>query len=207
MIKKPLLEVQNIHFERGGRTIFSSINFSLEEGNVIILTGRNGSGKTSLLKCLAGFYPITKGKILWDGEDILPAYFPQKKLVAWLGHFNAIKPSLSVKENLLFYANLWSIKKTIYEKAINLLSFNNYLEFPASWLSAGEKRKLCLVRLLFCPAKVWILDEPTTFLDDENKNLFINIMDDHVLNGGAIVCATHDNLELKSFISLSLDDF
>ena len=190
MIKKPLVEAQNIYFEKSGRTILSSINMTLNEGDIIIVKGKNGSGKTSFLKCLAGFYRITKGQVLWNGENILPTYFPEKKMLAWLGHLNAVKSSLTVKENLF---------------AIEYLRFFKYLELPVSWLSAGEKRKLCLVRLMFCPFKVWFLDEPTTFLDKENKRIFERVMEDHVLKGGAIVCASHDSLNIKKFITLSLD--
>ena len=205
MIKKPLVEAQNIYFEKSGRTILSSINMTLNEGDIIIVKGKNGSGKTSFLKCLAGFYRITKGQVLWNGENILPTYFPEKKMLAWLGHLNAVKSSLTVKENLLFYADLWSVKNNEYEYAIEYLRFFKYLELPVSWLSAGEKRKLCLVRLMFCPFKVWFLDEPTTFLDKENKRIFERVMEDHVLKGGAIVCASHDSLNIKKFLTLSLE--
>ena len=205
MINKPLVKAQNIYFEKAGRTILSSVNMTLNAGDIVIVKGKNGSGKTSFLKCLAGFYRITKGQVLWNGEKIFPTHFPEKKMLAWLGHLNALKPSMTVKENLLFYADLWSVKKIEFEYAIKYLYFSKYLELPVSWLSAGEKRRLCLVRLMFCPSKVWFIDEPTTFLDEENKRIFEKAMEEHVAKGGAIVCASHDNLNINKFVTLSLD--
>lgn len=205
MIKKPLVEAQNIFFEKAGRAILSSVNMTLNEGDIVIVKGKNGSGKTSFLKCLAGFYRISKGQVLWSGEKILPTCFPEKKMLAWLSHLNAVKLSLTVKENLLFYANLWSVKKNEYDYAIKYLCFSKYLELPVSWLSAGEKRRLCLARLMFCPSKVWLIDEPTTFLDEENKKIFERAMEEHASKGGAIVCASHDSLNINKFKTLSLD--
>ena len=205
MTNKPLVEAQNILFEKGGRTIFSSVNMILNQGDIVLVKGKNGSGKTSFLKCLAGFYNIKKGTILWGGQEILPAFVAEKNMLAWLGHLNAVKPSLTVKENLQFYADLWSITKSDFDYSVNYLSFSQYLEFPVSWLSAGEKRRLCLIRLMFSPSKVWFLDEPTTFLDKENKTIFENIMQKHISKDGAIVCATHDNFNIKDFKTLNLD--
>ena len=204
MDKKPLIEAYDLSFDRGGRKIFSSLNISLYKGQIIFVKGKNGSGKTSLLKCLVGFYPISDGKILWYGENILPAFYSERPLISWLGHLDAIKGSLSVKENLLFYAKIWSVKKYIYNEAIKKLSFEKFIDFPTSWLSAGEKRRLSLVKLLFCPAKIWILDEPSTFLDKYNRSILIDIMDLHIKNGGAIVCATHDNFNIPNSIELTL---
>jgi len=202
--KKKLVQAQNLSFERSGRIIFSSVNLYLEEGQIIFIKGKNGSGKTSLLRCLAGFTPITTGKILWYDNEVLPAFYSEEPLVAWLGHLDAIKGSLTVKDNLLFFAKIWSVKLNILNKCIKKLSFEKFMNFPASWLSAGEKRRLSLLRLSFCPAKVWILDEPSTFLDSDNRETLINIMNAHLKNKGAIVCATHDDLKIPNALELTL---
>jgi heme exporter protein A len=202
--KKKLVQAQNLSFERSGRIIFSSVNLYLEEGQIIFIKGKNGSGKTSLLRCLAGFTPITSGKILWYDNEVLPAFYSEEPLVAWLGHLDAIKGSLTVKDNLLFFAKIWSVKLNILNKCIKKLSFEKFMNFPASWLSAGEKRRLSLLRLSFCPAKVWILDEPSTFLDSDNRETLINIMNAHLKNKGAIVCATHDDLKIPNALELTL---
>ena len=97
-------------------------------------------------------------------------------MVAWLGHLNALKSVFSVQENLNFYANIWRVSDEKVRNAIETLSFEEYLQFPVSWLSAGEKRRLSLIRLIFCPAKIWLLDEPSSFLDDFNKMKLENIM-------------------------------
>jgi len=104
--KNFLIQAQGLSFERSGRIIFSSVNLYLEEGQIIFIKGKNGSGKTSLLRCLAGFAPITSGKILWYDNEILPAFYSEEPLVAWLGHLDAIKGSLTVKDNLLFFAKI-----------------------------------------------------------------------------------------------------
>ena len=204
MDKKFLVQAQDLSFERSGRIIFSSVNLYLEEKQIIFIKGKNGSGKTSLLRCLAGFTPITSGKILWYDNEVLPAFYSEEPLVAWLGHLDAIKGSLTVKDNLLFFAKIWSVKLNILNKCIKKLSFEKFMNFPASWLSAGEKRRLSLLRLSFCPAKVWILDEPSTFLDSDNRETLINIMNAHLKNKGAIVCATHDDLKIPNALELTL---
>ena len=204
MDKNFLIQAQGLSFERSGRIIFSSVNLYLKEGQIIFIKGKNGSGKTSLLRCLAGFTPITSGKILWYDNEVLPAFYSEEPLVAWLGHLDAIKGSLTVKDNLLFFAKIWSVKLNILNKCIKKLSFEKFMNFPASWLSAGEKRRLSLLRLSFCPAKVWILDEPSTFLDSDNRETLINIMNAHLKNKGAIVCATHDDLKIPNALELTL---
>ena len=204
MNKDFLIKAQDLSFERSGRIIFSSLSLNLEEGQIIIIKGKNGSGKTSLLRCLAGFTPITSGKILWFDNEILPAFYSDKPLIAWLGHLDAIKGSLTVKENLLFFAKMWSVEPSIFNECIKKLSFEKFMNFPASWLSAGEKRRLSLLRISFCPAKVWILDEPSTFLDNDNREILIDIMNIHLKNKGAILCATHDNLKVLNALEITL---
>ena len=205
MDKNILIQAQDLFFERSGRIIFSSVNLSLDVGQIIFIKGKNGSGKTSLLRCLVGFSRITSGKILWYGAEILPAYYSEKLLISWLGHLDAIKGALTVKENLIFFAHIWSVKMDVFNEAVTKLSFEKFMDFPASWLSAGEKRRLSLLRLSFCPAKIWILDEPSTFLDNENRDILIDIMNTHLKNGGAIVCATHDDLKIPNAVELILD--
>ena len=124
--KNPLVEAQDILFEKGGRTIFSSVSMQLNNGEVIIIKGKNGSGKTSLLKCLAGFYQINKGHILWGGEKILPSFTIDENMLSWLGHLNGLKLSLTVKENLQFYADLWEVSKERLFNAVNYMSFSKY---------------------------------------------------------------------------------
>ncbi len=204
MINKHIIYAQNLSFDRSGRNIFSSLSFSLDSSESIIIKGKNGSGKTSLLRCLAGFYPITRGKLLWYGEEVLPAYYSEKPLISWLGHFDAIKGSLTVRENLTFFQEIWSVNIEIFMRAVQMFSFDKYLDFPASWLSAGEKRRLSLLRLSFCPAKVWILDEPSTYLDKENRKILISIMSNHINSGGSIICATHENFNLPNSIEYYL---
>jgi len=193
-----IISAQDLSFERSGRNIFSSLNFSLDTGESIIIKGKNGSGKTSLLRCIAGFYSITSGKILWYGQEVLPAYYSEKPLISWLGHFDAIKGSLTVRENLTFFQQIWSVNFNKFMSAVKIFSFEKYLDFPASWLSAGEKRRLSLLRLSFCPAKVWILDEPSTYLDTENREILISIMINHINSGGSIICATHESFNLPN---------
>ncbi len=205
MDKNILIQAQDLFFERSGRIIFSSVNLSLDAGQIIFIKGKNGSGKTSLLRCLAGFSRITSGKILWYGAEILPAYYSEKLLISWLGHLDAIKGALTVKENLIFFAHIWSVNMDVFNESVTKLSFEKFMDFPASWLSAGEKRRLSLLRLSFCPAKIWILDEPSTFLDNENRDILIDIMNTHLKNGGAIVCATHDDLKIPNAVELILD--
>lgn len=205
MTNIPLIEAQEISFERGGREIASNINILLNKGEVYFVKGKNGCGKTTFLRCLLGFIPISSGKILWYGKEIFPIFNKGSPRVAWLGHLNALKSIMSVKDNLNFYADIWKVKKNIVKDAIQFLSFDDYLEFPVSWLSAGEKRRLSLIRLIFCPVKIWLLDEPSSFLDEFNRNKLKIIMQNHINSGGSIICATHDSVDISNAKTLLLD--
>ena len=204
MKKIPLIETREASFERGGRQIASDISIKLYEGDIYFIKGKNGSGKTTFLRCLLGFVPIYSGKIIWFGEEVFPSINFNYPVVAWLGHLNALKSVFSVQENLNFYANIWRVSDEKVRNAIETLSFEEYLQFPVSWLSAGEKRRLSLIRLIFCPAKIWLLDEPSSFLDDFNKMKLENIMKNHISNGGSIVCSTHDSIEISNSKTLFL---
>ena len=199
-----IIYAEDLTFERSGRNIFSSLNFSLDSSESIMITGKNGSGKTSLLRCIAGFYPITSGRLLWYGEKVLPAYYSEKPLISWLGYFDAIKGSLTVRENLSFFKDIWSVDENTYKKSLQVFSFDKFLDCPASWLSAGEKRRLSLLRLSFCPAKVWIMDEPSIYLDGENKDILISIIREHINEGGSVICATHEKFDIPNVKEYSL---
>ena len=176
MINIPLIETNALSFERGGREIASNISIVLNKGEAIFVKGKNGSGKTTFLRCLAGFVPISSGSILWWGKETFPFLNKQGPIVAWLGHLNALKSVMSVKDNLNFYADIWNVEHKIVNNALEQLSFEQYLDFPVSWLSAGEKRRLSIIRLMFCPAKIWLLDEPSSFLDEYNREQLQKIM-------------------------------
>ena len=204
MINKHIIYAEDLSFERSGRSIFSALNFSLDSSESIMITGKNGSGKTSLLRCIAGFYPITSGKLLWYGEQVVPAYYSEKPLISWLGYFDAIKGSLTVRENLNFFKDIWSVDEHVFIESLKIFSFDKFLDCPASWLSAGEKRRLSLIRLSFCPAKVWIMDEPSIYLDEENKGILMSIIGEHVNAGGAVICATHEKFDIPNVKEYSL---
>jgi heme exporter protein A len=204
MINKHIIYAEDLSFERSGRSIFSALNFSLDSSESIMITGKNGSGKTSLLRCIAGFYPITSGKLLWYGEQVVPAYYSEKPLISWLGYFDAIKGSLTVRENLNFFKDIWSVDEHVFIESLKIFSFDKFLDCPASWLSAGEKRRLSLIRLSFCPAKVWIMDEPSIYLDEESKGILMSIIGEHVNAGGAVICATHEKFDIPNVKEYSL---
>lgn len=204
MINKHIIYAEDLSFERSGRSIFSALNFSLDSSESIMITGKNGSGKTSLLRCIAGFYPITSGKLLWYGEQVVPAYYSEKPLISWLGYFDAIKGSLTVRENLNFFKDIWSVDEHVFIESLKIFSFDKFLDCPASWLSAGEKRRLSLIRLSFCPAKVWIMDEPSIYLDEESKGILMSIIGEHINAGGAVICATHEKFDIPNVKEYSL---
>ena len=180
---------------RGGREVFSGLDFEAISGEAVAVMGRNGSGKTSLLRLIAGLLIPAGGRIALDGGD---AELTLPEQCHYLGHRDALKPALSVAENLAFWADFLGGERFDAVESLTGVGLDHAADLPAAFLSAGQRRRLSLARLLTVRRPVWLLDEPTTALDVAGQDMFGGLMRDHLTRGGLIVAATHAPLGIES---------
>ena len=179
--------------DRGGRRILSDVSFELRSG-LLIVTGPNGTGKSSLLRVLAGLLPPSDGSFAIDETD------EDEGLPHYLGHRDGLKPQLTARENLAFAAGFLAGSAAGLDPvaALSMVGLDVAADVPAAWLSAGQKRRVALARLLVAPRRLWLLDEPTTGLDSASVTRFEAMAAHHVAGGGLIVAATHLPLGLAA---------
>jgi heme exporter protein A len=180
---------------RGGRDVFSGLDFEASSGEALAVIGANGSGKTSLLRMIAGLLVVAGGSIgLEGGETELT--LPEQ--VHYLGHRDALKPALTVLENLAFWRDF--LGGEVFDASANLtaVGLDHAKHLPAAYLSAGQRRRLSIARLLTMRRPIWLLDEPTNALDAAGQSLFAGLMGDHLTRGGLIVAATHAPLGIAA---------
>ena len=181
-----MLTVQGVAAIRGDRLVFGPISFSVPPGGALLLVGPNGSGKSTLLRLLAGLGRAEAGTVTWNGEDALSDRTAQGARVAYIGHQDAVKPGLSASENL----------DGDTQSALSAVGLQRLAELPARMLSAGQKRRLALARLVTKTAPIWLLDEPTLGLDTASVARFGDMLKAHRATGGVVVAATHLPLPL-----------
>jgi heme exporter protein A len=190
---------------RGGREVFSGLDFAASSGEALAVTGPNGSGKTSLLRLVAGLLTIADGAIdLEGGERELT--LPEQ--AHYLGHRDALKPALSVAENLAFWrdflggetcdAKTSDAKTCDVRTSLAAVGLDHAAHLPAAYLSAGQRRRLAIARLLAVRRQVWLLDEPASALDAAGQTMFAGLMSDHLARGGLIIAATHTPLGIAA---------
>jgi heme exporter protein A len=180
---------------RGGRDVFSGLDFEVSSGEALAVTGRNGAGKTSLLRSIAGLLTIAGGSIRLEGGDT-ELTLPEQ--AHYLGHRDALKPALSVMENLAFWRDFLGGEAVDARENLAAVGLDHAAHLPAAYLSAGQRRRLSMARLLAVRRPVWLLDEPTSALDGAGQGMFAALMGDHLARGGLIVAATHAPLGLTA---------
>ncbi len=191
----PKLQTYDLSCTRDDRILFEALGFSVVPGQVLLLEGQNGSGKTSLLRILCGFREPDAGLVMWRGEPIENGqYFTD---MAYVGHMDGIKKELTVFENLLVSLALGQPGKLPITEALDKVKLSGYEDTLVLALSAGQKRRLSLARLLITQNILWILDEPFTSLDKQGIELIESLMAEHCANGGMIVMTSHHNVNLK----------
>lgn len=190
---------------RGEQLVFAGLDFALEPGGALLLTGPNGSGKSSLLRLMAGLIRPATGTLFW-GDQKVSAGEDHAGRLGYLGHLDAIKPSLTVSEHLAFHARLGA-KAADIPFALDALDLTDLAETPGRLLSAGQKRRLALARLLARPAPLWLLDEPTNGLDDASLARFRALVAAHRSTGGLVVASTHVDLGLEDATRLDVAQF
>jgi len=182
------LSGRDISCTRGGRTVFTGVGFDVAAGEALAITGANGAGKSSLLRILAGLLPLAGGCIHY-AENISEMTLAEQ--AHYLGHRDPFKPALSVRENLTFWQRYLGGPAIDIEQALTLVGLDAIGHLPAGYLSAGQKRRLSIARLIAVKRPIWLLDEPATALDAAGQSAFIAIMQSHLDGGGLIVAATH----------------
>jgi len=178
---------------RGGREVFSALNFSLAGGEALLVTGPNGAGKSSLLRMIAGLVRQTTGNLVLEGGATEASIAEQAH---YLGHQDAIKPSLSVAENLRFWAEFLGAGGD-FAAALTAVSLVPLADLPAGYLSAGQRRRLSVARLVAVKRPIWLLDEPTSALDAASQARLADLMGAHLSSGGLIVAAAHGPIGLE----------
>ncbi|MDO9141180.1 MAG: cytochrome c biogenesis heme-transporting ATPase CcmA [Methylobacter sp.] len=179
---------------RDDRVLFEQLAFELVAGQVLLLEGKNGSGKTSLLRILCGFREPDAGALHWCGDAVKDSQFYAQ--MAYVGHLDGIKKELTVLENLKMSLALSSVGHYSIDQALNKVHLTGYDDILVQALSAGQKRRLSLARLLITENVLWILDEPFTSLDKQGIALIETLMAEHCANGGMIVLTSHHDIDL-----------
>ncbi len=194
---------------RGGRRVFTGVSFSVAAGQALVLTGPNGAGKSSLLRLIAGLIRPAAGRIALDDGDPELSVGEQAHYV---GHLDPLKPALTVAENLAFWARFLNGARAADESSLiaaglAAAGLEDLAGLPAGYLSAGQRRRLSLARMLATPRPLWLLDEPTTALDAAAQGRLHGMMRAHLAAGGLIVAATHGPLGLADALELGLGAF
>ena len=194
-----MLEVINLTCVRGTRRLFKELNFSAAEGELVELRGPNGSGKTSLLRILCGLATPAAGEVRWNGRGIRSLGEEYSASVAYLGHQNAVKDELSALENLRISSAVsgQSLDQKRAQEILDRVGLTQQQNLPARFLSAGQRRRLGMTRLLTSTARLWILDEVLTSLDDRAMNLSREFITNHLEQNGTAIVATHQDLNLS----------
>ncbi len=187
---------------RGGRDVFNGISFSVTNGEGLIVTGRNGAGKSSLLRMVAGLLRIAGGRLALEAGDLELTIGEQAH---YLGHQDALKPSLSVGENLRFWSGFFGASSADIGGPLTAVGLDTLADLPAAFLSAGQRRRLSIARLLAVRRPIWLLDEPTSALDAAAQERLREFMRIHLAGGGLILAATHGPIGLDGARELPLD--
>ncbi|MDE3745566.1 heme ABC exporter ATP-binding protein CcmA [Methylobacterium radiotolerans] len=195
------LSVDNLACRRSGRRIFANLSFALGPGDALAITGRNGAGKSSLLAILSGRLRADAGRI--DVADVGEASLPE--CLHAVGHRDGLKSSLTAGENLLFAQRLLGAPRLGPRAALERLGLGHAHDLPVAYLSAGQRRRVALARLLVCARPLWLLDEPTAALDTASQAVLAELMEGHRAGGGLVIAATHQSLGLAGAAELRIE--
>jgi heme exporter protein A len=197
------LSASDLACRRGGRDVFAGVRFSVASGEALTISGRNGAGKSSLLRMVVGLVRIAHGRLVLEGGDPELSVGEQAH---YLGHQDALKPSLSVAENLQFWAGFFGGRAVDIHHPLDAVGLDALADLPAAYLSAGQRRRLSIARLLAVKRPIWLLDEPTSTLDVSAQERLADLMRAHLAEGGLILSATHGAIGLDKTQELRLGE-
>lgn len=207
----PLFLGRRLLCRRGGRIVFAGLDFALAAGGALLLLGPNGAGKSSLLRILAGLLKPAGGRLAWAGQDVAEDPEAHAGRCHYLGHHDAVKPVLTVAEMVRFWARLHHDDTLVADRAtlaaLDRFGLAHLADMPGRMLSAGQKRRVNLARLLAAPSPLWLLDEPTTALDRASIAVLEGVLAEHRAGGGLVVLSTHADIALPDATVLRLDRF
>jgi heme exporter protein A len=195
-----MLEAHDLAARRGHAQLFAGIGFAIAPGRALVVTGANGTGKTTMLRMLAGLSMPAAGEIRWNGRAVRPFDASLRAAVAYAGHLPSLKDELSAEENLASLTALSGTPATRTElsRALDAVALGRKRTLPAKVLSAGQRRRIGLARLALVKRPLWILDEPVTALDTAGTELLATMVREHLEGGGIAVAATHQALDLPA---------
>jgi heme exporter protein A len=203
------LLIENISFERNFQNLFSAISMDVQPGECLQVNGANGSGKSTLLRMIAGYIEPLEGRILWKNQCIMKHRDDYQQQVHYVGHKNGIKSYLTVFENLKLFSAL-SNQTVTHQKIYTVLEkmhLRNLIDKQAHYLSAGQLRRLALTRLLLHSVPLWIVDEPTTALDKQGQQLFVDLLQQHLNQKGIAIVTTHHALSCSVNKTIQLGEY
>jgi heme exporter protein A len=192
------LEAEGLTCLRGGRVVFRDVGFSVRAGEALSLEGANGSGKTSLLRMVAGFLSPAVGAIRLRAKDAEISDADERgRYVGWLGHHDAAKPQLTARETLSFFTQLYRGGDAL-DAALEEAGLARAADLPCQFLSVGQRKRLSLARLKLCERPLWLLDEPLAALDADGKSFAASLITAHCASGGIALIATHEELPIET---------
>jgi heme exporter protein A len=197
-----VLEAKSLACRRGKRLVFRDLGFAVDGGGLLLVRGRNGSGKSSLLRVLAGLLPAFEGEMLWSGKPVRD-FAAHRVRTVYIGHYDAVKPELTVAETIGYWRALRGRKTK--NDCLETFRLDELCDRSVRHLSAGQKRRLALTRLVLGDAPLWLLDEPATALDDKGQALLAGLIEKHRAKGGIAIVATHQKTDFKNARHLVLD--
>jgi heme exporter protein A len=207
----PDLIAEDLACRRAARLVFARLSFRLPPGGAVVLTGSNGSGKTSLLRILAGLLAPAAGRVAWGEQPVSAEPAVHRARLHYIGHRDAIKSALTPRETLSFWVALrgcpGSRSSSAIDRALVALALDRAADWPNRWLSAGQRRRLALARLLAAPAPLWLLDEPMSTLDENARARLERMIAEHRADGGLVLLSTHAPFALAGAQTLVLDTF
>ncbi len=194
------LSASNLTLFRGERCLFRDLGFALNPGELLLLEGQNGCGKTSLMRALAGLIEFEAGEIQWNGEPVREQRQAFHGAIVWMAHRTGLKSDLTLVENLHFENKLRPSSGANFDEVLERLGIERLKRLPVRSLSAGQQRRVALARMLLSEATLWLMDEPVTNLDRDGRKLVVTLVNEHLARDGMCIMAAHQDIEIEGTV-------